>query len=76
MEPTEYINEDEKVPSIAGRRIDMFDVIAALRHSNDPERQLYEIWELSGEQVDAATTYIDNHEEELLALQEELTPDT
>ena len=72
MEPTEYINEDEKVPYIAGRRIDMFDMMAALRHADDPEKQLYEIWELSSEQVEAATTYIDENEEELLALQEEL----
>ena len=74
MEPSEHINEEEKVPAIAGRRIDIFDVMAALRSSNS-EEQLYETWELSEEQVEAAVTYIDEHEEELLALQEELTPD-
>lgn len=74
MEPSEHINEDERVPSIAGRRIDMFDVMAALK-SSDSEEQLYETWELSEEQVEAAVAYIDNHEEDLLVLQEELTPD-
>ena len=74
MESSEHINQDERVPAIAGRRIDMFDMMAALESSN-PEEQLYETWELSEEQVEAAIAYIDEHEEGLLALQEELTPD-
>ena len=47
MEYSEYINEEEKVPSISGRRIDMFDMMAALRHADNPEEQIYDTWELS-----------------------------
>ena len=76
MESSEYINEEERVPSIAGRRIDMFDMMAALQHSSNPDEQIYEIWELSEERVEAAVRYIEENEEELLALQERLTLDS
>jgi len=66
---SEYINEEETVPTIAGRRINMFDMMAALR-SSDLEEQLYETWELSKDEVDAARTYIQENREYLLELEE------
>jgi len=60
--------------SLRGRRINMFDVMAAL-NSPDPETQLYEDWNLSEEEAEAAITYIRQHEETLEEMLEAQTPD-
>mgnify|MGYP000566127509 CR=1 FL=1 len=69
----DLINESEPVPTIAGRRISMLDVLAALE-SPDPEAQFYDDWQLSEEQVKAALEYIRNHRETLEETLREQTP--
>jgi len=57
---SELIDESEPVPTIAGRRIDMLDVMAAMENP-DPEEQFYDDWGLSEDQVEAAIEYISDH---------------
>ena len=73
MSRGDLINESEPVPTIAGRRIDMLDVMAALE-SPDPEEQFYDDWQLSEEQVRAALEYVRTHRDTLEELLEEQTP--
>lgn len=69
----DLINKSGAVPAIAGRRINMFDVMAALESPN-PESQLYEDWNLSEEEVEAALTYVRQHREELREMLADQTP--
>lgn len=68
---SDFINDSLTPPVISGRRISVIDVMAALE-SPDPESQLYDSWDLSEAQVEAAKDYVEAHEEEIRKMEEEM----
>ena len=69
---SDIIDESREVPRISGRRIHMINVLNVIEKGSAEEN--FELWNLTEEEIEAATEYYEEHKEELRDLQREKTP--
>ena len=70
---SDIIDESREVPRISGRRIHMLNILNVIE--NNCAEENFEFWNLTDEEIEVATEYYEEHEEELKELQEQKTPE-
>lgn len=68
----QYINFTEEIPQIKNSRVSVLDIVAIKESPYQDEDDIFDYWDLSDEQVEAALKYFKNNEEEIRYLQNKI----
>jgi uncharacterized protein (DUF433 family) len=68
----EYIDFTEEIPQIKNSRISVLDIVAIKESPYQDEDDVFDYWDLSDEQVEAALKYFKNNKEEIRHLQNKI----